>query len=61
MHITEIDKSRKWQLRCGECHHVRTLQTGAEVLTEAQKRCEACGSPIESTNIYEVKQEFLLE
>ena len=61
MHITEIDKSRKFQLSCEKCHHVRTVQTSTAILTEDQKKCESCGASISATHIYEVKQEFLLE
>lgn len=58
MHM--INEIKKWQISCKKCNHVRSFQTNG-LLTESEKKCEKCGEPIDSTNICEVKQEFLLE
>lgn len=55
-----INEIKKWQISCKKCNHVRSFQTNG-LLTESEKKCEKCGEPIDSTNICEVKQEFLLE
>lgn len=57
-----IDKegTKKYMLKCEGCGHTSNIELKG-VITENNKHCEECGASIAESNIYESRQELLLE